>query len=77
MANKSEKDLLEEIKRIQEEANKKAKELKMKAKKIKQENLAELGELTIKFLKNEIDLDELKTFATNQNLITIKEEKHD
>ncbi|KLE06512.1 hypothetical protein N5T96_01610 [Aliarcobacter butzleri] len=69
MAEPTEEDLLKQAKKIQDDANKKAKELKEKAKEIKQKNLATLGELTIKFLQNEISLEELKTFATNHNFL--------
>ncbi|MFX4276187.1 hypothetical protein ACN2EP_06660 [Aliarcobacter butzleri] len=76
MAGPTEEDLLKQAKKIQDDANKKAKELKEKAKElkekakeIKQKNLATLGELTIKFLQNEISLEELKTFATNHNFL--------
>jgi hypothetical protein len=74
LAEQTEKDLLEQAKKIQEEANKKAKELKEKAKKLRQKNLAKFGELAIKFLKNEIEKDELKSFAINQKFI--KEEEN-
>ena len=67
MAEQTEKNLLEQAKKIQDEANKKAKELKDKAKELRQKNLANLGELTIKFLQNEISLEDLKTFAINHN----------
>lgn len=73
MTEQTEKDLLEQAKKIQEIANKKAKELKEKAKEIKLKNLANLGELTIKFLQNEISVEELKSFATNNNFLKIKE----
>ena len=73
MAELTEKDLLEQAKKVQEEANKKAKELKEKAKEIRVKNLANLGELTIKFLYEEISFEELKTFATNHNFLNKKE----
>lgn len=73
MAEQSEKDLLEQAKKIQNEANKKAKELKEKAKDLRQKNLAALGELAIKFLENEMTLEELKTFATNHNFLNKKD----
>ena len=69
MAEQTEKDLLEQARKVQEEANKKTKELKEKAKEIKQKNLATLGELSIKFLHEEISLEELKAFATNHNFL--------
>ena len=73
MAEQSEKELLDQAKKVQEEANKRAKDLREKAKEIRQKNLANLGELTIKFLQEEISLDELKTFATNHNFLNKKE----
>lgn len=73
MAEQSEKELLEQAKKIQEDANKKAKDLKEKAKEIRQKNLAKLGELTIKFLQEEINTVELKTFAINQNFLNKKD----
>lgn len=73
MAEQSENELLEQAKKVQEDANKKAKELREKAKEIRQRNLANLGELAIKFLQEEISLDELKTFATNHNFLNKKE----
>lgn len=72
MAEQSENELLEQARKVQEDANKKAKELREKAKEIRQKNLANLGELAIKFLQEEISLDELKTFATNHNLLKEK-----
>lgn len=72
MAEQTEKDLLEQAKKIQDDANKKAKELKDKAKELRQKNLANLGELAIKFLQNEISLEDLKTFATNHNFLKEK-----
>lgn len=72
MAELTEKDLLEQAKKVQEEANKKAKDLKERAKEIRLKNLANLGELTIKFLHEEISLDELKIFATNHNFLKEK-----
>lgn len=72
MAELTEEDLLDQAKKVQEEANKKAKELKEKAKEIRLKNLANLGELTIKFLHEEISFEELKTFATNHNLLKEK-----
>ena len=72
MAELTEKDLLEQAKKVQEEANKKTKELKEKAKEIRLKNLAKLGELTIKFLHEEISLEELKAFATNHNFLKEK-----
>ncbi|MBL3518884.1 hypothetical protein H0A43_00155 [Arcobacter lanthieri] len=71
MTEQTEKDLLEQAKKIQETANKKARELKEKAKEIKLKKLATLGELTIKFLQNEINVEELKTFAINNNFLKI------
>ena len=73
MAELTEKDLLEQAKKVQEEANKKTKELKEKAKEIRLKNLANLGELTIKFLHEEISFEELKTFATNHNFLNKKD----
>lgn len=73
MAEQTEQDLLEQARKIQEEATKKAKELKEKAKEIRLKNLANLGELTIKFLHKEISVEELKTFATNHNFLNKKE----
>lgn len=73
MAELTEKDLLEQAKKVQEEANKKTKELKEKAKEIRLKNLANLGELTIKFLHEEISLEELKAFANNHNFLNKKD----
>lgn len=73
MAEVTEKDLLEQAKKVQEEANKKAKDLKERAKEIRLKNLANLGELTIKFLHEEISFEELKTFATNHNFLNKKD----
>ena len=73
MAEVTEKDLLDQAKKVQEEANKKTKELKEKAKEIRLKNLANLGELTIKFLHEEISLEELKTFAINHNFLNKKD----
>lgn len=73
MAELTEKDLLDQARKVQEEANKKTKELKEKAKEIRLKNLANLGELTIKFLHEEISLEELKAFATNHNFLNKKD----
>jgi hypothetical protein len=71
LTEQTEKDLLEQAKKIQETANKKARELKEKAKELKLKKLATLGELTIKFLQDEISAEELKTFAINNNFLKI------
>ena len=71
MTEQTEKDLLEQAKKIQETANKKARVLKQKAKELKLKKLATLGELTIKFLQDEISVEELKTFAINNNFLKI------
>lgn len=73
MAELTEEELLEQAKKIREDASKKEKELKQKAKELRQKNLANIGELAIKFLKEEISLEELKTFATNHNFLNKKD----
>lgn len=64
----TEQDLLEQAKKIQEDASKRIKDLKEKAKELRQKKLIALGELTIKFLKDEIKIEELKTFINENNL---------
>lgn len=73
MAEQTENDLLEQAKKIQADANKKVKELKEKAKAKRQIDLANFGELAIKFLKKEISENELISFAINQKFINEKE----
>ena len=72
----SEEELLLEAKKIKDEANKKAKLLTQKAKELKQKKLEKLGELTVKFLKDEIVKDELTSFAVQNKFIEKKEQFH-
>jgi hypothetical protein len=73
MAELTEDELLNEAKKIKRDADKKIKLLKEKAKQKKEKNLAEFGLSAIKFLKEEISLNDLKTVAENKNLIIKKE----
>ena len=73
MAEQTEQDLLEQAKKIQEDSSRKIKELKEKAKAKRQKDLADFGELAIKFLKKEISENELYSFAISQKFINEKE----
>jgi len=73
LAEQTEQDLLEQAKKIQEDSSRKIKELKEKAKAKRQKDLADFGELAIKFLKKEISENELYSFAISQKFINEKE----
>jgi len=72
---KTVEDIKAEARRVLKEAKQKQKELLKEAAEIERRNVCDLGSKCIKFLENKIDIDTLKTFAINTNLIKISKEE--
>lgn len=72
---KTVEEIKAEAKRVMQEAKRKQKELLKEAADLKQKTICELGSKCVEFLDGDIDIETLKAFARNNDLIKIKEQK--
>ena len=70
---KTVEDIKAEARKVMLDAKRKQKELLKEASDIKQKNICELGSKCVEFLENKIDIETLKTFAKNKNLLEVED----